>query len=150
MSHTIIQPKTAGPLRVVVVDDSLAVLESLCGFFAKMPAVLVVATAGDGRDAVAQVSEHRPDLVVMDVQMPRMNGFEAARAMREYLPEIRIILVSIDQDARRGEECLRHGADGFIPKIGMQRKLAGEVQRLFPQRHAEIETCKPSIYGSKN
>jgi DNA-binding NarL/FixJ family response regulator len=108
-------------------------LASLSDFLGRHGALTVVGGAGDGYRAVEGVAEHRPDLVIMDVSMPRMNGLEAAAEIRRLAPAVRIILVSIHQDAQTQAESLQHGADGFVPKIGIQRRLLPEIERHFPQ-----------------
>jgi DNA-binding NarL/FixJ family response regulator len=123
----------SAPIRILVVDDSSAVVNGICQLLAKVTAVTVVATAGDGRAAVEQVAKHRPDLVVMDVYMPKMNGLEAAREIRCICPGVRIIMTSVHQDAQTKADCLQHGADSFVPNIGMQRQLLCEAEHLFPE-----------------
>ena len=104
------------PLRVLVADDSPTFVEALCNFLARLTAVSVVAIAADGQNAVALLAEHRPDLVIMDVSMPRMNGPEAAAEMRRLLPDVRIIMVSIHQDAETQAESIQEIA-GLFPHL---------------------------------
>jgi CheY-like chemotaxis protein len=121
------------PIRVLVVDDSLAVLDCLKEFFIKLPLLLEVATAENGLAAVEQVGRTGADLVVMDVNMPRMNGLKAADEIHRLSPETKIILISIHDDATTREDCRNHHAVAFVPKIGMQRQLKQEIASLFPQ-----------------
>lgn len=119
------------PIRILVVDDKLAVVDGIRRFLARQPDVLVVDSAMNGIDAIDKVAQHKPDLVLMDVHLPEMNGLEAAAGMRSRFPKIRIIMISIDQDAELRADCLQHGADSFLPKIGLQRMLMLEIKSLF-------------------
>jgi DNA-binding NarL/FixJ family response regulator len=119
-------------IRVLLVDDSHTVMAAIGLLLHKQPALLVVAGANNGTDTLAQVLRHEPDLVVMDVHMPGMNGLEAVAVVRRHRPQVRIIMISVDQDAGVQAECLRLGADRFLPKIGLQRRLLQEIAGLFP------------------
>jgi DNA-binding NarL/FixJ family response regulator len=122
------------PIRILVVDDKPAVVEGLCRLFSKQKALAVVASASNGNDAIKELTLHKPDLVVMDLHMTERNGCEAAASMRRQFPAIRIIIMSIDEDAQVRRDCLQNGADSFLPKIGLQRTLMPEIKRLFPNR----------------
>jgi DNA-binding NarL/FixJ family response regulator len=125
------QPAALRPIRVLLVDDSPAFLEALREFLRPRSGIMVVATAEDGQAGLEQFARHRPDLVILDVVMPRMNGVEAAAHMRRLAPQVRIIMVSVHEDPETEAESLRH-ADSFLPKTGLQRRLWGEIRRLFP------------------
>lgn len=101
-------------------------------FLARMPAMTVVGSATDGLEAVAKAAETRPDLVIMEMAMPRMCGVKAAAAIRKQNAGVRIILLSLDQNSAMEEETRRAGADGLVSKIGLQRNLKAELARLFP------------------
>jgi len=122
------------PIRVLVVDDSAAVVGSIRQFLAAQTGVTVVATAHGGRAAIETCRQDQPDLVVMDVHMPELDGLKSAARIRREFPNIRIILISVDQGVELQAACLKHGADGFLPKIGLQRTLMTEIRRLVPAR----------------
>ncbi len=118
-----------------MVDDKPAVIAGIRRLFAKQLSILVVGSAKSGSDAVEKVLHDQPDLVVMDVYMPNMDGLQAAAGMRRQNPEIRIIMTSIDDGADIKTRCLESGADSFLAKIGLQRSLMPEIKRLFPEHH---------------
>jgi two-component system, NarL family, nitrate/nitrite response regulator NarL len=92
----------------------------------------IVGTASDGLNVVQQAEIHRPDLVVLDLSMPRMNGLEAAEKMRKLVPELRLIVFSeLDHPALKAE-CKRRGADGYVRKSRMPEELLDKVYELFP------------------
>lgn len=103
-------------IRVLVVDDqeefrclAWTMLEEDEGF-------QVVAEAADGDEAVELAEKERPDLVLMDVQMPRMNGFEATKIILDHHPETRVVLVSMNSDEELSRASQEVGAVAFIPK----------------------------------
>ena len=111
-------PKTPlSTLRTVIVDDDELFAESLTALLAEEDAIDVVGWVSNGLDAVELVSAERPDIVVMDIAMPRMNGIEAARIIARTAPETRIILLS---GSLLGEELERiagkTGAAAYVPK----------------------------------
>jgi len=136
-----VQPQTGQSIksiRALVADDSPVFLSTLVQFLARSGAVTVVATASHGREAVEQAGRHQPDLAIVDVRMPDMNGLEAAAEMRCLSPAVRIVMISIDHDGQTEADCLRHGADGFVPKVDIHRRLWPEIARLFPHLAAGL------------
>lgn len=128
-------PRAALPtIRTIVVDDKPTVVDGIRQCLAAQTGVTVVAVALNARDAIDQVEQHQPDLLVMDVHMPELSGLNAANILHGRFPELRIILISIEQGAELQRECLRHGADRFLPKIGLHRTLGPEIRQLFPDR----------------
>lgn len=130
----------AQPIRVMVVDNSPAFIAALRGFLDRWSAVTVIACAADGREAVEQFEQDHPALVIMDVGMPRMNGMEAAAAIRRLSPDVRIIMVSIHVDRQTSADSLKSGADRFVPKIGIHRWLQSEICDLFPHLKRDVIT----------
>ncbi len=128
-------PVAASPpaIRVLVVDDSVAVVGGIRQFLAAQAGVTVVATALGGRAAIEMCRQHQPDLVVMDVHMPELDGLISAEWIRREFPNVRINLIGVDHGREVHTACLKHGADGFLPKIGLQRNLMANIRRLFPR-----------------
>src|ERR1700681_4092432 len=84
------------PLRTLVVDDSVVVLESLCAYFKTQPLFQVVGTAIDGGEALQMAELLGPDLVLMDLHMPVVDGFQATAILRRRAPNIRIIIMTVE------------------------------------------------------
>ena len=120
-------------IRVLVADDSPNALRSVCRFLEFLDEFEIVGTARDGHHALFQAERFRPDLVLADLSMPRMNGFEAARELRRSFPKMRVLIFSGLNGLALREECLKHGADGFVEKYQMPEKLLEEIARLFPK-----------------
>ena len=123
--------KGAEPIRTLVADDSAQWLTTLCAFLAREAAIAVVGAARDGLEALGHAAALRPELVVLDVRMPRMNGLEAAALIRARHPEVRIVMMSTDTDAGTREACFAHGAHAFVPKGETARALLPAIFRLF-------------------
>lgn len=121
-------------IRVIVADDSPTALESICDYLEFEESFSVVATASDGQNAVHQVLIHRPELVLLDLSMPRMNGLEAAAELRKLFPDLKLIIFSELQDLSLYEECLRRGADSFVPKSRLPEELLSEIRRVLADR----------------
>jgi len=119
-------------IRVLVADDSPMALRSVCKYLELQKGLDVVGTARDGQHALHQAKRFRPDLVLTDLSMPRMNGLEAAAELRKAFPEMRVLIFSELSGLSLGEECLRSGADGFLQKSELPEMLMQEVRKLFP------------------
>jgi DNA-binding NarL/FixJ family response regulator len=121
-------------IRVLVADDSPTALRSVCDYLEFAGGFEIVGTASDGLNAIQLVSVHKPDLVLLDLNMPRVNGLEAALQMRVAHPDLRVIIFSELDGPSMPEECRRYGADSFIPKSHLPERLLSEIDRLFAHR----------------
>ena len=97
----------------------------------KIRNVDVVGEAGNGREAVRLASEKRPDVVIMDVNMPDLNGIEATRLLLKELPAVKVIALSMYSDKRFVAGMLRAGASGYLLKAGAFEELATAVQTVM-------------------
>jgi DNA-binding NarL/FixJ family response regulator len=104
----------------------------LTDFLSSLPGIEVMGTASDGKDAL-RVMAHRPaDLVVMDLNMPVMDGLEAMQRIRAQHPATRVLLMSMSCTAAMKAQALKAGADAFISKDDIHEKLVEAIARLFP------------------
>lgn len=118
-------------IRVVVADDSPTALRSVCDYLDFAGGFEIVGTASDGMNAIQLASLYKPDLVLLDLSMPRVNGLEAAEQIRLTNPDLRVIIFSELNGLSLGDECRRRGADSFVPKGLLPEGLLMEIQRLF-------------------
>lgn len=118
------------PVRTLLVDDVPAMLEMFWTVLGANPQIELVGTASNGLAAVACAQAQHPDLILMDINMPEMDGLKAAMHIKTRMPETKIILMSADDDPDVARAAMDCGADGFIPK-GCWAHYACHVQRLF-------------------
>ncbi len=108
--------KKTNPVRVLIADDHPVVREGLVALINRRPDMLVVAEVSNGREAVEQFLRHRPDVALLDLRMPEMDGVEAIAAIRRKIPTARLIVLTTfdeDEDIYRG---LRAGAKAYLLK----------------------------------
>jgi DNA-binding NarL/FixJ family response regulator len=104
------------PIRVLLADDQRLVRESLGTLLGLLEGIELLAMASDGEEALALVDEHRPQVVLMDLRMPRMDGIEATRRLRERHPDVRVISLTTYADDESVLGALRAGARGYLTK----------------------------------
>ena len=103
-------------IRVLLVDDQRVVREGLGLLLGLLAGVEVVATAADGEEALALAVQHHPDVVLMDLRMPRCDGVEATRRLRERDPGMKVLMLTTYADDRSVIDALRAGARGYLTK----------------------------------
>jgi len=119
------------PVRTVVVDDSSTYRDFICTFLQRENLIEIVARANDGAEALQAVANLHPKLVLMDVNMPRMNGLEAAVLLTERCPGTKIVLMSADESPCLREACHECGADAFVPKTRFIEEFAMILGEIF-------------------
>jgi len=113
------------------VDDSVMLLEGLCAYFKTQPLFQVVGTAMDGCEALHMAELLGPDLVFMDLRMPVMDGLQATAILRRRLPNMRIIIMTMEDSATAEAKAQAHGAHGFIWKPQIIDDLITEVRHAW-------------------
>lgn len=103
-------------MNVVIADDQTAVREGLATLLQTMPEVTVVGTAADGEQAIALVEEHAPDVVLMDLRMPRVDGVAATERIRTSHPDVHVVVLTTYADDESIIRALRAGAIGYLTK----------------------------------
>lgn len=118
------------PLRVLLVDDNESVRRSICQILHSQTDIEVICQAADGADALNQARQHQPDLVLLDITMPTMNGLDAARILKREFPSMHVLIVT--QHDSRGFQwaALAAGASGYVVKSNAARDLLPEVRRI--------------------
>jgi DNA-binding NarL/FixJ family response regulator len=129
--------KTHGQIRILSVDDHPLLREGVASLLAGQADLKVVAEASNGREAVDQFRAHRPDVTLMDLQMPVMNGVEAMIAIREEVPSARIIALTTYVGDTQVLRALEAGARGYLLK-SVARKELPETIRLVHAGHKRI------------
>ncbi|MGX4732746.1 response regulator [Kitasatospora griseola] len=118
---------TGGPIRVVVADDQTVVREGIVMLLGLLPGITVVGSAADGEEAVRLVAEHAPDVVLMDLRMPRCDGVEATRRVRAEHPGTEVVVLTTYADDDSLFSALQAGARGFLTKDAGAEEIARAV-----------------------
>ncbi len=118
----------AEPIGVLIVDDHAVVREGLRSFLELQEGIAVVGEAGDGAEAVALAERIRPDVVLMDLVMPKVDGVEAMRQLRERVPAARVIVLTSFLDDDRLLPAIRAGAAGYLLKNAQPQELARAIR----------------------
>jgi DNA-binding NarL/FixJ family response regulator len=121
-------------IRVVLADDHKIVREGLCSLLQNEPRMEIVGVAEDGRSALQLVRELKPDVVVMDVTMPDLNGIEAARKIKAEMPEVRILALSMHADKQYISRMLKVGASGYLLKDCAFKELVQAIRTVARQQ----------------
>ena len=111
-------------LRLIVADDQAAIREALAMMLDMTPGLRVVATAGDGEEAVAATAEHRPDVVLMDLRMPKMDGIAATGQITAQFPEVAVVVLTTFDDETSIIAALGAGARGYLTKQAGRADIA--------------------------
>lgn len=131
----------AAVIRVLMVDDHPVLRDGVAAILAAEPGMMLVGEADDGREGVEQFRRHRPDIVLMDLQMPNMNGTDAIRAIRAESPQARIIVLTISGGDAHALRAFRAGASGYLLKNAFRKELLDTIRAV----HAGQKRIPPSI-----
>jgi DNA-binding NarL/FixJ family response regulator len=126
-------------VRVLITDDQRPTRQGLKALLTLSPAVEIVGEAGDGQESVKLVAERHPDVVLMDVQMPVMDGLEATRRIKSQWPEVKVIALTMQPEYRA--EALAAGADAFLLKGCTVDALEAAIT---PERAPSTLTFQPN------
>lgn len=128
-------------IRILTVDDHPVLREGIAAIVAGEPDMAIVAEASNGREAIEQFRAHRPDVTLMDLQMPVMNGTEAIAAIREAFPGARIVVLTTYSGDVQAVRALKAGASGYILKNMVRKELAETIRSV----HAGRKRVPPEV-----
>ena len=131
----------SSPIRVLAVDDHPLVREGIAGLIGVQADMTLVAEAGNGREAIQQFRTHRPDVTLMDLQMPEMNGLDALIAIRTEFPEARVVMLTTYEGDVHILRALKAGAQGYL----LKNTLHSELLRTIRAAHAGKSSLSPEV-----
>ena len=142
------------PIRILVVEDFAPFRQFVCATLRTNPRFQILADVSDGPEAVQQAEELKPDLILLDIGLPTMNGIEVARRVREIAPESKIIFVTQESDAEVVQDVLIGGAWGYVLKMYAARELLVAVEavcqgRKFVSAQPSLPLASHSVSGSR-
>lgn len=132
-------------LRILLVDDHLVVRMGLATMLAIEEGLSVVGEANDGQEAVQLVRKLRPDVVIMDVMMPKMDGVEATRTIRQDCPETKILLLTTYSSAKELKSALDAGAHGAMLKEASKKELIAAIRKIAAGDQVICDTIAANI-----
>jgi DNA-binding NarL/FixJ family response regulator len=133
--------KDSKKIRILAVDDHPILRQGVAGLIADESDMTLVAEASDGREAIQQFRTHRPDITLMDLQMPEMNGLDAMIAIREEFPDARIIVLTTYSGDVQALRALKAGARAYLLKNSLHKELLGAIRAV----HAGRKTLTPEV-----
>lgn len=116
------------PIRVLIADDHGVVRAGLRALLSAEPDLLVVGEAATGEEAVRLALHRQPDVVLMDIKMPEMDGLEATRSLAQQAPRVRVLLLTVHEDPALLREALRAGAAGYVIKRAVESELISAIR----------------------
>ena len=122
------------PIRILLADDHTVVRDGLRALLERQPDMTVVAEAADGRDSVRLAEEQSPDVVVMDITMPNMNGIEATRRILAANPRTAVVILSMHQDESYVLRSLKAGAKGYLLKDSLRSDIVDAIRAVSQGR----------------
>lgn len=119
------------PARTLIVDDHEAWRRHVCSVLETEPGLLVVGEASDGPEAVRKAEELKPDLILLDIGLPGLNGIEAERRICHVAPGAKILFLSQNNDAEIVQAVLSHGAQGYVLKVDAGAELLPAIKAIL-------------------
>ena len=130
-------------IRVLVVEDSAVIQEFLVHVLSSDPAIEVIGTAANGEEALQAVEETKPDLITMDIHMPKMNGLEALREIMRQHPGMKVIALTMHNSEEHVREALAAGAAGYVLKVVSHGELITAIGKVLAgKRYLSPEISK--------
>jgi DNA-binding NarL/FixJ family response regulator len=130
-----------GPIRILSVDDHPLIRQGVAGLVGSQADMNVIAEAANGREAIQQFHRHRPDITLMDLQMPEMNGLDAIIAIRGEFPEARIIVLTTYAGDVQALRAIKAGARAYLLKDSLHKELLATIRAV----HAGKKSMSPEV-----
>jgi len=128
MGHSV--SGTPPPIRALIADDHLVVRRGIGALLSSIPGIEVVAEASTGQDVLREAQLSRPDVIVMDIQMPGMDGIEATRRVTTLLPDVAVLVLTMFEDDDTVFAALRAGARGYLLKGAEQQDMIAAIRSV--------------------
>jgi two-component system nitrate/nitrite response regulator NarL len=133
------------PLKILLVDDHILFRKGMASLLSSRDGMRVVGEAGDGCEAIEKTRETSPDIILMDVHMPRCDGLEAVRVIKSEVPTVKIIMVTVDEQDKVLFEAVKNGAQGYLLKKMHPQQLFDMVMAVARGEVALSQTMMAKI-----
>jgi DNA-binding NarL/FixJ family response regulator len=127
-----------GPLRILIVDDHELVRRGLRSILVTRPEWEICGEAADGSTAIEKARELKPDVVLLDITMPHVNGLDAARIIRRDVPRAKVIILSQYDESEMRARAFEVGAQGYISKSDAARQLLIAIESLISNHNSAV------------
>lgn len=131
-------------LSILIADDHEVIRRALRSLLLSRPEWTVCGEAADGNEAVRMTRDQRPDLVLMDISMPEMNGVQATKTIRREFPETRVLIISQNDPEVTKKQAQEAGASGYVAKADLSRSLLARSRRS-----QKMETVRPAAIATR-
>ena len=120
-------------IRVLVVDDHAILRDGIRSLLERQDSMTVIGEAASGQEALAQIGELIPDIVLMDINMPGMNGLEATRYIKELYPQVKILILTQHDSQEYISPLLQAGASGYVLKRSGGREVVNAIRQVYDE-----------------
>ena len=134
-------------IHILLADDHAVLRDGLCVLLQAESDMRVVATAANGREAVQKARQQQPNVVVMDIGMPELNGIDATRQILELLPQTRVVILSIHSTAEHVRRALEAGALGYLLKESAGSEVVAAVRAVYAGKHYLSSSVNEVVLG---
>jgi two-component system, NarL family, nitrate/nitrite response regulator NarL len=121
-------------INIVIADDHLILAEGIAALLLKRTDVATVKVVADGEEAYLYAKNHQPDVVIMDVNMPGINGIEAAKRIKTRMPQIKVVMLSMHDRDGYIQHAIKAGVDGYLLKSANQQEINDAIDRVMDGR----------------
>jgi len=118
-------------IRILIVDDHATFRRHVKEFLVSEPDIKVIGDAGDGKEGLLKARELKPDVVLMDVRMPGISGIDATRRLKDEMPEVKVIMLSLFDVREYREAAIAAGAKGYVVKESLIKELVPAINGLL-------------------
>jgi DNA-binding NarL/FixJ family response regulator len=138
-------------LRILIADDHEAVRKGVCAILSSRADIEVCGEAENGKDTVEKANSLKPDLIILDITMPVLSGFEAAREIRKTMPKVPILILSMHESKHLIGEAKKIGVQGYVTKTQVGSTLLDAVDKVmrhetcFPERISPVESAVQTV-----
>ncbi|HNM31397.1 MAG TPA: response regulator transcription factor [Chitinophagales bacterium] len=138
-------------INVFVVDDHQIFLDGIVSLLTDEPNIKIIGTAHNGKQAVEKIKQQKTDVVLMDINMPEMDGIEATKLLKKTHPDIKILMLTMHSEPRFIKECLEIGAKGYVMKNISKDDLLKAIDTVFQDKpYLDVESQEKLIASMSN